>query len=273
MCGALPSLLLAITLGWIATAVLVAYAYRNLWDDAQLVAYEDLGKFDDAFRLGVGGTWDAVWARGERAISKTYERWLAGTAIILTTWAAVTAFAQTYFAVAVSRRAGDSLPHRSNLVHALRRTPRVFAAWAIVLGVVWCILVSVGWLTARSLALEFVVSLVMTVVLWLLLARMCFVVPIAVAEEGLVRGLGWAQCLARSWNEVHGRAGRLTLQLMVVSIVPMMTVGAALGGIALAQGLTGAGLGLAIATQLILMTFMLSVIVGGSTALYVTGYR
>jgi hypothetical protein len=272
---ATPSLLLVSVLAWIVLDLVVAWALRDAWSStAQLVSLDDLWKIDDAFRLGVIGTRDALWARGSNAVSSAFAdvQWLAR--VVLGVWTAVTAFAQTYFSIAVSRRAGDELPHRSNLLHALRRSPRVAMAWAVVAGTSGLLVFGSAWLTEGwTWWVAVPIQLLAQVVVVWIVTRTSFVVAIAVTEDELTLGLGWVQCLAMSWGEVRGRTFSVFLRLFLIVILPLGLVAGALNAVAFAEGVTGAGVGLAIATELTLLTIGVTIFVGAGSALYVVDYR
>lgn len=271
---ALPSLLLASLLVWIALDVVMVWGLREVWTSSHLVSLDDVWKLDDAFRLGVIGTRDAIWERGRSAIDQSAGDARSVARIVLGSWALVTAFSQTYFSIAVSRRAGDELPSRSNLLHAMRRAPRVLVAWAVVAVVVYVIvfvpaLLMQEWTLWASVPLQ----LALQVVALFIVTRTSFVVAIAVADDDLTFGLGWAQCLARSWGEVRGRTVGVFVRLFLLVFVPVGLAASGLHAIAFAEGLTGAGLGLAVATELTIVSVTVTVFVGAATAMYVIEYR
>lgn len=271
---ALPTLLLATLLVWIGLDVLIIWVYRSVWTSTDLVRFDDLWKIDDAFRLGVTGTRDVLWARGRAAVDRSLGDARTIALIVLGSWALLTSFSQTYFSIAVSRRAGDELPHRSNLVHAARRAPRVLAAWAVVTAGSFALLFGPARLIEDwTLWISVPVQLVLQVAVTFLITRTSFVVAIAVADDDLAPGLGWAQCLVRSWQEVRGRTISLFLRLFAITIVPVGLAVSALHAIAFAEGVTGAGIGLAIATELTVVSVLVTVFVGAASALYVIEYR
>lgn len=274
VCGALPWVGLIAFLVWAVLNIVVGWLLRDVWSGTELVTFDDLTKVDDAFRLGLVGTRDAVWARGSAAVSSRLDNVRPALLSLAAIWAGLTALAQTYTAIAVARRAGDALPHRSNLLHTIRRAPRVLVGWAVVVIAVGGILGLADRITrGHPWYLSVSAAVVANVVAWFLFARMCFVVAIAVADDGLVPGLGWAQCLIRSWSEVRGRTGRVLWRVGLLCVVPIAIVAAPLQGLALGEGATGFAIGLAIASQLAAITVGMAAITGGATALYVTDYR
>lgn len=271
---ALPSLLLSALIVWVGLDLLIVWVYRAVWTSSDLIGFGDLWKIDDAFRLGFIGTRDVLWERGRNAIDGSLGDARTIGRVIIAVWALLTSFSQTYFSIAVSRRAGDELPHRSNLVHAVRRSPRVLMAWAVCAGL--CFVLLFGPAAAMenwTLWVSVPAQLVLQVLVIVLVTRTSFVVAIAAADDDLTLGIGWAQCLARSWQEVRGRTLKVFLRLVVLTLVPAGLAAAALHAIAFAQGVTGAGIGLAIATELTIISVVVTVFVGAATALYVIEYR
>ena len=271
---ALPSLVLAILIVWLALDLLLAWGLRSVWTSAELMSMEDLWKVDDAFHLGVVGTRDALWERVSGAIDRSFGESRTIARLVLGAWALLTAFSQTYFSIGVSRRAGDALPSRSNLLHAVRRVPRVLMAWTVVAVSAYALLfvpaiVMNGW----TLWVSVPVQLTLQVVMLFVVTRTSFVVAIAVADDHLTPGWGWAQCLAMSWREVQGRTFTVFLRLFVLTFIPAGLAAGAMQAIAFAEGVTGAGIGLAIATELTIISALVTVFVGAGTALYVIDYR
>ncbi len=274
MCGALPSLFVATFVVWVVMDAMVGWVFKHLFVNPHLASPHDVTKIGHAYRLGAFGTFDVLRARLHRAVDRTFANWTFELRVVLLSWGAMTAFAQTYFSIAVSRRAGDRLPTRSNLLHALRRAPRVFAAWSVVLAAVFAIVFVPATVVDKW---SFWAALPATVVAELLavalVTRTCFVVPIAVAEDDLIPGLGWAQCLVLSWKEVQGRTVLVFVRIVAVCAVPLAIVGGFLQMAAFGEGATAVGLDLAIATEFAIATVAVAVFVGAASALYCTDYR
>lgn len=229
VCRSLHNLLIVALLASLVFDVVTEIVFEKAWLRAGFVHLSDVNRIDDLFWSGPTGIRDAVWSRVTGSLTRYRDELRAGLAMALALWLLLTSLSQTWVTTAVSRRAGDVLEHDSNVLHALRRTPRVIAGWAPVAASVFGL-----WMlsVAASHWQPWWWAILATYGLWLLMAllvaRTSFFVAIAVAEDGLPVGLGWLICLAASWKTVHGDTIRVFLRLVVVAALPIaLTAGVA----------------------------------------------
>lgn len=146
------------------------------------------------------------------------------TLLVSGTFVVMAALLHAWCCTRICQRAGSLPPGRPPLLHAARRVPRLAMTWMATAGAAialyWTVAVqsNAWWGYWWSQLAQLVVAVPLV---WYVM-RTALVTAVAIADDDLPLGFGWAVALVRSWKETAGSPFRTAGQMAFLALFPAL---------------------------------------------------